>query len=172
MKAIYLTGFMGAGKTSIGKELAKTLELPVIDTDEFIEEKVGKTIRSIFNESGETVFRTYEREYLQQLPTDNVIITTGGGIVIQEENRKWMKLHGLVIYLHCDFHIILERLKTDTKRPLLDFQQIHNTASLFERRLPLYKEAHYTINTSHKTIEDVVNEIIFLINNLQSGQTN
>lgn len=163
MKAIYLTGFMGVGKSTIGRELGKALNLPVIDTDDYIEKKKDKKIRDIFDTVGETSFRTYEREALKELPTEDVVITTGGGMVTQQENREWMLSHGTVIYLHCDFDVILERLKDDSTRPLFDHEQKSRTEKLFHDRLPLYQEAHYTINTSNKEVSDVVSEIMLVI---------
>ncbi len=163
MKAIYLTGFMGAGKSTIGLELGKALNLPVIDTDDYIEKKKDKKIRDIFNTEGETSFRTYEREALKELPTEHVIITTGGGMVTQKENREWMLFNGTVIYLHCDFNIIVERLKNDNSRPLFNHEQMSRTEKLFHDRLPLYQEAHYTVNTSNKDVSDIVNEIMLVI---------
>ncbi|MGQ0415199.1 shikimate kinase, partial [Bacillus sp. HC-TM] len=91
MKSIYITGYMGAGKTTIGKALSKELHMDVIDTDQKIEEKQEKAIRDIFAEEGEMAFREYESEMLRALPVHNVIITTGGGIIERAENRKWMK---------------------------------------------------------------------------------
>jgi shikimate kinase len=163
MKAIYLTGFMGAGKSTIGRELGKALNLPVIDTDDFIEKTREKIIKDIFETEGESAFRSYEREALKELPIENVIITTGGGMVIQQENREWMRSHGTVFYLHCDFSIIAERLKHDTSRPLFDQEQLNKTKKLYQDRLPLYQEAHYTIDTTTKEISDIVSEIVKLI---------
>lgn len=163
MKAIYLTGFMGSGKSTIGRELGKALNLPVIDTDVFIEKNRGMKIRDIFETEGEVAFRSYEREALKEMPTEDVIITTGGGMVTQQENREWMLTHGTVYYLHCDFSIIVERLKHDTTRPLFDHEQMTRTEKLFTDRLPLYQEAHYTIDTSNKEVSDIVNEIKLLI---------
>ncbi|QOR65502.1 shikimate kinase [Cytobacillus suaedae] len=159
MRAIYLTGFMGAGKSTIGRELSKALNLPVIDTDDYIEKNKVKKIKNIFETEGETAFRSYEREALKVLPIEDVIITTGGGIVIQQENREWMFSHGTVIFLHCDFDIIIERLKHDTSRPLFNHEQITRTEKLYQDRLPFYQEAHYTIDTSNKEVDDIVNEI-------------
>ncbi|MBE4907946.1 shikimate kinase [Bacillus luteolus] len=163
MKAIYLTGFMGAGKSTIGRELGKALYLPVIDTDDYIEKNKDKKVRDIFETEGETTFRTYEREALKELPTEDVIITTGGGMVTQQENREWLLSRGTIIYLHCDFDIIVERLKYDSSRPLFDHEQLSRTEKLFHDRLPLYQEAHYTINTSNKEVNDIVNEIMLEI---------
>ncbi|MBA2878990.1 shikimate kinase [Anoxybacillus kamchatkensis] len=163
MRAIYLTGFMGAGKTTIGQRLGEVLQLPVIDTDAYIEQQVGKTITEIFEEEGEEAFRTYERETLKKLPTEHVIITTGGGIVIQEENRQFMREHGIVIYLHCELHELFRRLADDTTRPLLMENKQKQIKQLFEQRIPWYREAHMTIDTTNRTIDDIVENIVSLL---------
>ncbi|MGJ7034945.1 shikimate kinase [Anoxybacillus eryuanensis] len=163
MKAIYLTGFMGAGKTTIGKRLGEVLQLPVIDTDAYIEQQVGKTIAAIFAEEGEEAFRAYEREVLKKLPTEHIVITTGGGIVIQEENRQFMRKHGIVIYLHCELHELFRRLMGDTTRPLLMENKKSQMKQLFEQRLPWYHEAHITIDTTNRTVNDIVETIVSLL---------
>ncbi|MBB5354462.1 shikimate kinase [Anoxybacillus mongoliensis] len=163
MKAIYLTGFMGAGKTTIGKRLGEVLQLPVIDTDAYIEQQVGKTIATIFAEEGEEAFRAYEREVLKKLPTEHIVITTGGGIVIQEENRQFMRKHGIVIYLHCELHELFRRLMGDTTRPLLMENKKSQMKQLFEQRLPWYHEAHITIDTTNRTVNDIVETIVSLL---------
>ncbi|MCX8001519.1 MAG: shikimate kinase [Anoxybacillus mongoliensis] len=163
MRAIYLTGFMGAGKTTIGKRLGEVLQLPVIDTDAYIEQQVGKTIAAIFAEEGEEAFRAYEREVLKKLPTEHIVITTGGGIVIQEENRQFMRKHGIVIYLHCELHELFRRLMGDTTRPLLMENKKSQMKQLFEQRLPWYHEAHITIDTTNRTVNDIVETIVSLL---------
>ncbi|KAA0549439.1 shikimate kinase [Bacillus sp. BGMRC 2118] len=157
MKAIYLTGFMGAGKTTIGKELSMYLTIPVLDSDKEIEKKTDTSIRSIFEIKGEPFFRSLETKTLQLLPTEDVIITTGGGIVKMEQNRKWMKEHGTVIYLHCDFSILWERLKKDDTRPLIGSRE--HTERLYEERRQFYMDHHFIVNTSNKSVSEVVLEI-------------
>jgi shikimate kinase len=164
MKVIFLTGFMGAGKTSVGRQLAERLGVSVVDTDEMIEQKVGKSINEIFAEEGEAVFRKYERELLQTLPLENIVITTGGGMVIQKENRDWMKQHGIVIYLHCEPEEILRRLASDETRPLLKQRNKQEQIKrLLTERLPYYQEAHFTINTTNKTIPEIVDDIVTML---------
>ncbi|MCP1125144.1 MULTISPECIES: shikimate kinase [Bacillus] len=159
MRALYITGFMGAGKTTIGKALSSVLHIPVIDTDQRIEEKTKKIIRDIFSEEGEDVFRKYESEVLQLLPTKDCIITTGGGIVEKAENRQWMKEHGTVIYLYCDPYVIAERIAGDTTRPLFQKENIPSFIEKFEKRQAYYEEAVLKIDTTNKSIETIVQEI-------------
>lgn len=163
MKSIFLTGFMGSGKTTIGKLLAEKLSLPVIDTDHVIEEKLNKTIREIFETEGENKFREYEHQFLEMMPTENMIITTGGGIILRKENRDWMKNNGMVIYLHCDPEKILQRLAGDQSRPLLDGDKQKNVLSIFKERSPLYHEADFKVDTTTKTPEEIVLKIERLI---------
>jgi shikimate kinase len=168
MRAIYLTGFMGSGKTTIGRALSEKLGIPVIDTDEMIEKKAGKTIPAIFADEGEECFRKYEQEILKQLPTNDVIITTGGGMVISKENRSWMKKHGNVIFLSCSLDIIFQRLQSDTNRPLFS-QNKEKMKELYEKRLPYYLEAAFTIDTSHKSVEEIVEDIVRMIKKQEGG---
>ncbi|WP_077618789.1 shikimate kinase [Bacillus sinesaloumensis] len=171
MKAIYLTGFMGAGKTTIGQKLGQALNVPVVDTDQFIEEKVGKRIADIFSEDGEQTFRKYERSYLKEIPTRNIVTTTGGGIVIQEENRRWMKENGYVVFLYCDIDKIFERVQIDPTRPLFDSEKKENTIKLYNERMPFYNEAHYKIDTTEKNLDEVVNDLLSWLQ-LQKGGNN
>ena len=164
MKALYIIGFMGSGKTTVGKALSSALHMPVIDTDQCIEEKTKKIIQDIFSEEGEDKFRKYESEVLQSLPTNDYIITTGGGIVEKAENREWMKEHGTVIYLYCDPYVIAERIAGDTTRPLFQKENIGAFVEKFEKREAYYEEATVKIDTTNKSIEAIVQEIQVLIN--------
>lgn len=159
MRAIYITGFMGAGKTTVGRELSVKWNVPVIDTDEYLEQTLKKKITCIFQEEGEGAFREYESKILRSLPTQNVIITTGGGIVIKEENRKWMKERGKVVYLYCDPVKIAERLKHDTTRPLFNQADINSFIELFHSRQPFYQEADIIIDTTNRQPADIAEEI-------------
>lgn len=155
---------MGAGKTTIGKALSKELHIDVVDTDQKIEEKQEKAIRNIFAEEGEMAFREYESEMLRSLPVHNVIITTGGGIIERAENRKWMKENGIVVYLYCDPHVIAERLREDTTRPLFQKKDIDAFVAKFESRRAYYEEAEIYIDTTNKSIEQIMNELKAKIN--------
>ncbi|AIK37233.1 dephospho-CoA kinase [Bacillus pseudomycoides] len=164
MKSIYITGFMGAGKTTIGRMLSEQLHIPVVDTDQKIEEKQRKEIRDIFAEEGENAFRQYESEMLRSLLTSNVIITTGGGIVERAENRQWMKENGTVVYLYCDPYVIAERLREDTTRPLFQKENIEAFVEKFENRRAYYEEADIYIDTTNKSVEEIMGELLRKIN--------
>ncbi|MGM9987111.1 MAG: shikimate kinase [Bacillaceae bacterium] len=159
MKAIYLIGFMGAGKTTVGKQLGKNIELPVYDVDTVIEKKQHRCIKAIFATEGERYFRQIESCVLKELPTKNAVITTGGGIIGNDENVTWMKENGIVVYLHATFSTIVERVGSDTNRPLFQTEDMEKTRNLYESRLPLYKQAHFTIETEAKSVGQIANEI-------------
>lgn len=160
MKAIYLIGFMGAGKTTVSKQLAEELAIAHYDTDRNIVESAGKSINDIFASEGEGKFRELESSILQTMPNEDAVIATGGGIVSAEVNRKHMKENGLVFFLYAEMEEILQRLAGDNTRPLLQKNGHEAAQTLYSSRLPLYREtAHYEIKTSGKSIEEIVREI-------------
>lgn len=159
MSTIYLIGFMGSGKSTIGKALSRAMNGSYVDTDAYIEEKHQQHIKDMFAELGEDVFRTYESEALKEL-TSFDIVSTGGGIVEREENITVMRENGKIVYLQADFTDIIERLQHDDTRPLWNPDEIDSMKALFERRQAMYKEAaDITIHTSGKAILDIVEEI-------------
>lgn len=159
MDAIYLTGFMGAGKTTVGKALGEKLGISVIDTDAVIVNKENRPIDTIFREEGEDSFRRKETAVLYELPTKDVIVTTGGGIVLKKENRDYMKKHGIVFFLYCSPEKTYARLENDTSRPLLKGDKRKEIASRLVERMDRYLEADYVIDTSDLTIEETVAQI-------------
>ena len=160
MKAIYLTGFMGAGKTTVGEQLAAQMNLPVLDTDQEIIKKLNKSIKEIFEQHGENFFRLEETKKLKELPTENIIITTGGGIVIKEENRAWMKENGHIVMLHADINTIYDRVHSDKNRPLASKKSKDELYQLYKSRESFYKDCSLLIETGQKNVEDIVKEII------------
>src|SRR5699024_5291468 len=142
MKTIYLIGFMGSGKTSVGKRLGAIMNKPVIDTDEVIEKTYG-LITHIFKHEGEEAFRAYESAVLQGIPVKDRIISTGGGIVESKENLDYMHYTGIIINLQASFQEILKRLKYDRGRPMWN-QDINDRKKLYDRRQHLY-ETHADI---------------------------
>lgn len=151
---------MGAGKTSVGHHLGKILSVDVIDTDEWIEQHEKKSIAAIFAENGEPYFRQLETVALKEVAKPNRIVTTGGGIIMEERNRQFMKEQGLVIFLDCSIEETKKRLQNDTTRPLLKEDKENKIATLYESRLPYYQEAHITVDTTGKTIEEIALEIV------------
>lgn len=159
LKAIYLTGFMGAGKTTVGEKLAAEMNLPVLDTDQEIIKKLNKSIKDMFEQEGEHYFRLEETKMLKELPTDNIIITTGGGIVIKEENRAWMKENGHIVMLHADLNTIYDRVHSDQTRPLASKKSKDELYQLYKSRESFYNDCSLLIETDHKNIEEIVKEI-------------
>lgn len=158
MNTIYLIGFMGSGKSTIGKELAEVLSKKYIDSDDYIENKHQEKIPNIFKTKGEEVFRDYETVALKEVSAYDVV-STGGGIVEKEKNLKTMKNTGVVIFLKTSFEEVSSRLKDDINRPLWD-NDIEGKIKLFNRRIPLYESyADYIINTDNKSIKEIVREI-------------
>lgn len=156
---IYLIGFMGAGKTTIGKKLGQTISYRFLDLDDWIIVREGKSIPEIFNQHGEAAFRKMETDALKSCSEEQkLVIATGGGIVEKEENIEYMKKTGSVIFLDADFSSIYERIKTDPNRPLTK-EGVDGLAKRYSNRLPLYRQAHHIINTDGKTVDDVLEQI-------------
>lgn len=146
---VVLVGFMGTGKSTVGKMAARRLGWTFVDSDAWIEEKTGKTIPELFGEQGEAVFREHEREALRELLNgENVVLATGGGAVLAEENRTCMLEGGLVIALTAPVAEILERVRGDRNRPLLQGNVEERVAALMEKRRGAYDFAHVTIDTA------------------------
>ena len=168
---IYLVGLMGAGKTTIGRQLARTLKIPFYDSDKAIEERTGVDIPTIFEFEGEEGFRNREQKMLQQLTEiKGIVMATGGGAVLREENRQLLSENGFVIYLHCDVDKLLERTRRDSQRPLLNTQDPkERLESLFEQRKPLYTSiADFTIDTGILQSKDVVTQILDIYESIQN----
>lgn len=157
-----LTGFMGSGKSTIGKKLANAFGYTFLDTDELLEKQFGKTIREVFENEGEEYFRTCETELLNNLITTckGAVISTGGGMLMRDENVALLKKLGTVVYLDVKIETILDRLKNDTKRPLLqgsEFEQ--KTRMLYEQRLPKYRSsADFCLVTEEKSFYRIIKE--------------
>lgn len=161
MNAIYLIGFMGSGKTTVSRELAKKLEVSMYDTDQEIVHKAGKTINEIFANDGEEGFRSLETEVLYSMPQADAVVATGGGIIGAEKNRLFLKEKVNVVFLHADIHVIMDRLKDDDTRPLLRKDNREAAETLYNNRLPLYREsAAIEVDTSGKAVSMIVEEII------------
>ncbi|GAF63776.1 shikimate kinase [Bacillus sp. TS-2] len=162
MKAqiIYLTGFMGSGKTTIGEGLGKALGVTVVDTDKWIEEKEGKAIRELFSEKGEGFFRDLETLALQSITQTPLIITTGGGIILREDNVSIMKEKGIVINLKCDVEEVFQRLAGDQSRPLLQNKNKKEIRTMYLERKKHYEQsADVIFDTSGKSIRKIIQEL-------------
>ncbi len=143
MRNIILCGFMGCGKSSIGRKLAYKTGHEFVDTDRYIEEKTGMTISEIFAEKGESGFREIETEVCRELSEkDDLIIAAGGGTLTIPENVEILKKGGKIIFIDVSYENLCERLKHDTRRPLLQVENRNEVIKeLLEKRLPLYRSA-------------------------------
>lgn len=169
---IILIGFRGTGKTAVGRILAQRLGKKSIDADEYLEQKEGRTIKDIFAEGGEKLFREIESKIIAELCLlDDKIIATGGGAILREENVRRLKKNGIVILLETDVDTIYKRIcgdkQTLQRRPNLtnrgEYQEIE---CLLEYRKPLYdRTADFILNTTNISISDAANKIITFICN-------
>lgn len=161
-KNIVLTGFMGAGKSTVGRILAKTLGMRFVDTDEEIERRAGMSIPEIFSEYGEEHFRDLESEVIREISSwENAVIVTGGGAVIREENRKWLRKNGIIVYLHVEPEEAFRRLRDNTSRPLLMVENpLNRIRELMEKRREFYRDNDFEIDTTGLSPEEVAEEII------------
>lgn len=165
-KNIILVGFMATGKTAIGKLLAKSMNLDFIDTDTMIEQIEKKTIEKIFDSNGEFYFRKKESEVLDKLQySRNKIISTGGGIVVSEYNRRKLRDIGKVVYLESSPRWILINLqRSKNVRPLLKNEEkpIYKIKKLLNERKKYYEDvANFKVKVDEKTLDEIVNNIIY-----------
>lgn len=163
VRNIFLIGPMGAGKSTIGRALAKELKLEFYDSDEVIEERAGADISWIFDIEGEEGFRRREQKVIDELTQKtNIVLATGGGVVITPENRNALAGRGTVIYLKTSLQQQFERTKRDTKRPLLQTEDLEGRLeSLRDEREPFYDElADVSFETDKLTVKAVANNII------------
>lgn len=156
---IILVGFMGTGKTTIGRMLARSLGYPMVDTDQLIEESQGQSIPEIFAGHGEEAFRKLETATLSAFSdASHQVISTGGGIIVTPENRPLLKSLGYVVWLRTSPREILNRTSRNRNRPLLDTPNPMATiTALLEERTPLYRESsHLSIETDHLNFEEII----------------
>jgi len=157
---IILIGFMAAGKSSVGKFLAQSLDWDFIDTDWEIEKITGLTIPEIFENLGEEAFRCEERRFIQRLSAaKNTVIATGGGMVLSPENWAALQAIGVLIHLHVPLNVALQRAKISQERPLLKGPS-EEIRQLWLKRQEIYRQAAITIDTSQKNVEEIVREIL------------
>lgn len=159
---IVLVGLPGSGKTTIGRQLARRLQLPFVDVDHAIEQQIGCSIRDYFEREGEPAFRDVEEQVIDQLvqgPT--CVLSTGGGAVLRASNRSRLRGCGKVFYLRSTPEEIFRRVKHDRSRPLLQVANpMQKLRDLYAFRDPLYREtAHFVIETGRPTMAMLVNSM-------------
>lgn len=163
VRNIFLIGPMGAGKSTIGRTLAKEMKLAFYDSDEVIEERAGASIAWIYDIEGEEGFRRREQKVIEELTQKhNIVLATGGGVIMTPENRNALAARGTVIYLKTSLQQQYERTKRDTKRPQLQTPDLESRLeSLREEREPFYEElADISFETDKLTVKAVANHII------------
>lgn len=162
---IILTGFMGTGKSTVGRLLAAQLSYTFRDLDSLIVEKEGMSINTIFAERGESYFRDVESSVLKSvLQESSLVVSTGGGAVIRCENRCLMQNSGIIVNLTASPETILQRLHADEERPLLrDSKSLSQLQALLSDREAYYAEADIRIDTDDKNVEDVARDILIFL---------
>jgi len=164
---LYLIGFMGVGKTTIGKQIAALNKVVFIDTDSQIEKETSKSIKEIFETDGEIAFRKLETDTIRSIDR-KAIIACGGGLPIHNNNIEYLKHKGTVIYLKASTETLIKRLeKNKNKRPLIsnltNEKRLEFIRKILEEREKTYKQADYTIETDNKTVKEVLREINSLL---------
>jgi len=162
MKNIVLTGFMGTGKTAVGMELERILDMKLIDVDTEIEKSENVTINEIFKQFGEPRFREIETEMIRKLSSHkNAIISTGGGAVLKQENMEILRQNGVIVCLIATPETILNRTSKSNDRPLLKVENpFAKINELLNFRRPFYEKADIMIDTENKTPLQIAGEII------------
>ena len=168
MRKIYLVGFMGSGKSAIGRRLSYYLKMPYYDMDHEIVRQQGMTIPEIFEKYGEQRFREIETEFLQNFRDEACIISTGGGVAMNEANRKIMRRTGLVFFLDARFADIYVRIRHDKNRPIVQRTSEKELEELYNSRRKFYREAgHIQVLTANRTLRQIVEYIAFQVNRLK-----
>lgn len=160
---ISLVGLPGSGKTTVGRQLARRLHLPFIDSDHEIEQRIGCSIRDFFEREGEERFRDIEQQVLDELSLGPAcVLSTGGGACLRAVNRQHLHDRGQVVYLRSTPEDVYRRVKHDRNRPLLLVADpLQRLRDLYAARDPLYREtAHYVIETGRPSVSTLVNMIV------------
>jgi shikimate kinase len=153
----------GSGKSTVGRQLSRRLQLPFFDSDHLIEQRLGCSIREYFAREGEAAFRDLEEQVLAELAQGaDAVVATGGGAVLREANRNALRAGGKVIYLRSSPEELYRRLRHDTNRPLLQVADpMAKLRTLYAERDPLYREtAHFQIETGRPSVPTLVNMIV------------
>ncbi|BDT65995.1 shikimate kinase 1 [Comamonadaceae bacterium OS-1] len=161
--SIFLVGLPGSGKSTVGRQLARRLQVPFIDSDHVIEQRIGCSIREFFEREGEPRFRDVEAEVIEALTLNGPgVLATGGGTVLRPANREALHGRGQVVYLRSTPEEVFRRVRHDVNRPLLQVADpLNRLRDLFAIRDPLYREtAHFVIETGRPSVSTLVNMII------------
>lgn len=152
----------GSGKSTIGRQLARRLGVRFVDSDQMIEQQIGCPIREFFEREGEAAFRDREESSIDELTLrDDIVLATGGGAVLRENNRLHLRDRTTVVYLRATPEALIRRLRHDTSRPLLQVADpLARLRDLFSQRDPLYRQtAHFTLETGRPSVATLVNMV-------------
>lgn len=162
-QSVFLVGLPGSGKSTVGRQLARRLGLPFVDSDHVIEQRIGSSIRAFFDREGEAAFRDLEAQVIGEVTAGPLaVIATGGGAVLRPENRVHLHERGRVVYLRSTPEDLFRRLRHDRHRPLLQVADpLARLKDLYAQRHPLYAEtAHFAIDTGRPSVATLVNMIL------------
>jgi shikimate kinase len=170
MHNLVLIGFMGTGKSTVGRLAAHLLHFTFLDTDKVIEARAGKSIPDIFEQEGESAFRAWERRVVEELPRRrNTVIATGGGLPSQPGNLDSLKSHALVVCLWASPETIYAHVRDHTHRPLLrDPDPMARIRELLAAREPFYRQADVLVNTEQRSIREVAQHILLQFHQAQA----
>lgn len=163
MPGVFLIGLPGAGKTTVGRQLARRLHVPFVDSDAVIEQRLGCSIRAFFEREGEALFRDLEEQVLDELTQGpSCVLSTGGGAVLRPVNRQRLRARGRVFYLRSTPEELMRRLRHDRTRPLLQVADpLQRLRELYGQRDPLYREtAHHVVETGRPSVATLVHMIL------------
>ncbi|NOZ25694.1 MAG: shikimate kinase [Nitrospirae bacterium] len=168
-KNIVLTGFMGTGKTAVGQELARRLGRRLVELDEEIEKAEGLTINEIFSRFGEPYFRDRETDMVKRFSgQDNLVISTGGGVVLRDENMTALRKNGIIVCLKAAPETIHKRTSTSDERPLLNVDDpLKKIRDLLAYRRPFYENADIVVETDALSPAEIAEEILRRIDELK-----
>ena len=162
MKPIFLIGFMGSGKSTVGRLVASAIELPFVDIDTLFAAKSGLPPHLYIPKFGIGAFRQWEKKILREVLSDSsAVIATGGGVILDRGNRHLMKREGVIFWLETPLPLLLSRLGDKNLRPLLPRPfSMSALEKLYQERLPCYRQCHYRVQNNFKTPKEVAKEIV------------
>jgi shikimate kinase len=159
---LYLVGFMGTGKTTVGRAVGARIGFDVLDSDHEIEPLRGKSIPDIFAQDGEPAFRQFERDFIENgHPEERTVVACGGGLVVQPNMLELLQNRGIVVCLHASIETILARTARHRNRPLLEVENPEErTRTLYSAREPIYRKSGTVILTDSRPLNDIVAHVI------------
>ncbi len=159
---LYFVGFMGTGKTTVGRAVAQRMGFRLLDSDAEIERQVGQTIPEIFASQGEDKFRAMERQFIEQgHPQEKCVVACGGGLVVQPGMLDLLRTKGVILCLHASIETILKRTQGSKHRPLLNVDDpLERIRTLYAKREPIYRKAGTMILTDGRPLNDIVAHVL------------